>query len=665
LNHDLSERALILAPVGRDARVAAGMLAETGIASTVCADIAGLVAELDQGAGLALVTEEALLTSDLRPLRQWIGRQPPWSDFGFVLLTRRGGGLERNPAAARYLEMLGNVAFLERPFHPTTLVSIVQATVRGRRRQYEARARLEELRQSENRYRRIVDGAEDFAIVSLDENGIVTSWNTGAARITEYAEGEAVGRAGDFIFTPHDRAAGVPEGERRYAREHGRAVDERWHLKKSGERFWGAGVLIPLDIEQGGYLKVFRDGTAEHEADLAIRRLNESLEERVQARTAELEQAQEALRHSQKMEAIGTLTGGVAHDFNNLLTPIVGSLDMLQRRIGSERESRLIAGALQSAERAQVLVHRLLAFARRQPLQARSVDLAGLVRGMADLVDSTSGPRVNVGLAIPTDLPPVHIDPHQFEMAILNLAVNARDAMPGGGTLTISASAETIVAGENPELCPGSYIHVRVADTGQGMDEATLARAIEPFFSTKGIGQGTGLGLSMVHGLAAQLGGAMAISSKLGEGTRIDMWLPVSADEVAVEGGPVEHPSEDHAGTVLLVDDEPLIRMSTADMLEDLGYTVREAGSGEAALETIAAGLRPDLLITDHLMPGMTGTELAARVREALPLTPILLISGYADADGIAPGMPRLTKPFRERDLIQMVTDLVGAGTGA
>lgn len=534
MNQSLSERALVLAPHGRDAAVAAGMLNETDITTTVCVDIRSLIAELAHGAGFAVVTEEGLISTDIRTLKGWIDAQPEWSDFPFVLLTQRGGGLERNPAAARYLETLGNVTFLERPFHPTTLVSLAQAALRGRRRQYEARARLETLRESEA-----------------------------------------------------------------------------------------------------------------------------SLEERVLARTAELQEAQEALRQSQKMEAMGALTGGVAHDFNNLLTPIIGSLDLLQRRVSGEKEHRLIDAALQSAERAKTLVQRLLAFARRQPLQAKSVDLADLVQGMSDLMVSTSGPRVTINLAIPPNLPPVHTDPHQLEMAILNLAVNARDAMPDGGTLSVMAKEDTIALQDG--LQPGRYIHLQVADTGTGMDEATLTRAIEPFFSTKGVGQGTGLGLSMVHGLAAQLGGALKISSEVGVGTSIDVWLPVSTQQVVAAEDSAQGSSGNHFGDVLLVDDEVLIRMSTADMLNDMGYSVTEADSAEAALEIIGAGYAPDVLITDHLMPGITGMELARIVQKKLPKTTVLIISGYAEVDGIAPNMPRLSKPFRETDLARVLGDLTSS----
>ncbi|WP_338501506.1 GAF domain-containing protein [Sphingomonas kaistensis] len=378
------------------------------------------------------------------------------------------------------------------------------------------------------------------------------------------------------------------------------------------------------------------------------------------ARDAELEAAQEALRQSQKMEAMGQLTGGVAHDFNNLLTPIVGSLDMLQRKgLGNEREQRLIAGAVQSADRAKTLVQRLLAFARRQPLQAVSVNLAPLVRGMADLIASTTGPQIKVVVDAADDLPPAKVDPNQLEMAILNLSVNARDAMQDGGTLRISVDWQELAARRRGiDLAPGRYLRVSVADTGDGMDAATLKRAVEPFFSTKGVGKGTGLGLSMVHGLASQLGGALAIHSTEGVGTNIELWLPQSVDPLVAAESTTEVAPSTNTGTVLLVDDEDLVRLSTADMLIELGYAVVEASSAEEALDLLHCGLKPDLLVTDHLMPGMTGTELVGLLRDQGMGIATLIVSGYAEAEGVASDLPRLTKPFRRADLAASLASL-------
>ncbi|APX66154.1 hybrid sensor histidine kinase/response regulator [Sphingomonas sp. LK11] len=389
------------------------------------------------------------------------------------------------------------------------------------------------------------------------------------------------------------------------------------------------------------------------------------ISERLKA-AAELEAAQEALRQSQKVEAMGSLTGGVAHDFNNLLTPIIGSLDMLMRRgSGTAREQRLIDGALQSAERAKTLVQRLLAFARRQPLQPTAVDLGQLVDSMADLIESTVGPTITLEVEVADALPPARADANQLEMALLNLAVNARDAMPSGGTLSVKVHRCEVDGQQTTDVPAGDYICLSVGDTGMGMDEETRLRAIEPFFSTKGVGKGTGLGLSMVHGLAAQLGGGLTISSALGHGTAITLWLPLSDVGTAATAPVVPAPARaDGIGTVLLVDDEDLVRMSTADMLADLGYGVVEASSGEQALELVQAGLRPDLLVTDHLMPGMSGAQLARELQDRLAGLRSLIVSGYAEAEGLDVEVGRLTKPFRSEELAASLA-AIGASASA
>ena len=393
------------------------------------------------------------------------------------------------------------------------------------------------------------------------------------------------------------------------------------------------------------------DAVERARAEQSLHALNETLEARVAARTAELQDAQEALRQAQKLEAMGQLTGGVAHDFNNLLTPIFGSLDLLQRRkVGGEREQRLIDGALQSAERARVLVQRLLAFARRQPLQPTAVDVSALVVEMGDLLESITGPQIRILVDAAPNLPAASADRNQLEMAILNLGVNARDAMPEGGALRVSVAAVGPRSRRPEGLKPGPYIRLSIADTGVGMDEATRRRAIEPFFSTKGVGKGTGLGLSMVHGLAAQLGGVLTIASAPGAGTNIELWLP--ATDQAADAVPPETAAPDAgAGLALVVDDEPLVRASTAASLAELGYGVVEAESAEAALAIMDSGVRPDVLVTDHLMPGMSGVELARSVSRRWASCAVLIVSGYAEVEDIAPDLPRLVKPFRHADL--------------
>jgi PAS domain S-box-containing protein len=373
-----------------------------------------------------------------------------------------------------------------------------------------------------------------------------------------------------------------------------------------------------------------------------------------------LAQAQEALLQAKKLEAMGQLTGGVAHDFNNLLTPILGALDMLERRgLGGDREQRLIHGARESAERARTLVHRLLAFARRQPLQSVPVDVGDLVRGMADLVASAVGPTVSVALEVADRLPLAKADRHQLEMAILNLGVNARDAMDGAGRLTISVTAESVQADHPAALAPGPYVRICVSDTGKGMDEATRARAIEPFFSTKGLGKGTGLGLSMAHGLASQLGGALTIDSQPGQGAQIAIWLPRSFEPVTSNAASRHFDADGaYAGIVLLVDDEAYIRDIALEMLTELGFRVHEAISPEAALAAIDAGLEPDILITDHLMPGMSGVELAYAVQARLPEARALIISGFAEVETLDAALPRLAKPFLQSDLAAALAEI-------
>jgi PAS domain S-box-containing protein len=403
-----------------------------------------------------------------------------------------------------------------------------------------------------------------------------------------------------------------------------------------------------LRTQDGGW-KVFSwtAAPAEGEAYVTGRDITAEVE-----RIRDLEVAQEALRQSQKLEALGQLTGGVAHDFNNLLTPIVGSLDLLSRapELG-DRQRRLINAALESSERARVLVQRLLAFARRQPLRLGPVDVAGLIEGMADLIASTSGPQIEVQLDLAPGLPLAEADANQLELALLNLAVNARDAMPDGGTLSIGARAENVGHDHKSGLKPAAYLRLTVADTGCGMDAETLARAIEPFFSTKGLGKGTGLGLSMVHGLASQLNGAMLIDSRPGIGTSVDLYLPVSvaaelpSDSLIGQGNMVEA-----TGSILLVDDDAAARAATREMLAEMGYRIEEATSGKEACEKLEEG-RYDAVLSDHLMPGMTGSDLAMAIRERWPQQAVLIVSGYAELDTISPDLPRLAKPFRRMDL--------------
>ena len=665
----VSERALVLAPLGRDAPIATAMLAAAGIKAAACASLAELLDELDRGAAFVVLTEEAIATADLHPLAAWLDDQEEWSDLPFVLLTSRGGGLERNPAAARHLDLLGNVTFLERPFHPTTLVSIASSALRARRRQYEARARLIDLRESETRFRTLFQ--------SMDEGFCVIRFLDGPhGPLSDYVHVQ--------VNPAYERHTGIPNSAGRRLRE---IVSEpeadAWVEIYRRVLVTGEPVRFERElVETGRYLElaafrvdpesrrevavIFQDVTARQHAEKQLRDLNETLERRVAETVAEREAAAAQLHEAQKIETLGQLTGGVAHDVNNLLTPITGALDLLGRRYGDSdpRAARLIDGALQSAERARLLVSRLLGFARRQALETRAIDVAAIIDGMRDLLASSVGGNVELRILAAKDLPPAMADPNQLELALLNLSVNARDAMPNGGMLTIAAERAVVGPRGLPELKPGAYVRLSVIDTGTGMDKATLARAVEPFYSTKEVGRGTGLGLSMVHGLAAQLGGAFVLTSELGEGTQADLYLPVAdADAEPLRPAATGPVTSVRPLILLLVDDEELVRVGTAEMLREMGHTVHEAAGGAQAIAKLEAGLQVDAVITDYMMPRMNGAELARRVEALARGTPVLVVTGYAGGELNLP-LPQLAKPFRQADLAAALEQLVG-GNGA
>jgi signal transduction histidine kinase len=399
-------------------------------------------------------------------------------------------------------------------------------------------------------------------------------------------------------------------------------------------------------------------------AELA--RANTELEQRVEERTREREEALAQVHEMQKMESLGQLTGGVAHDFNNLLMVILGNLQLLRKRVPDDpRLARLIDGAIKGAERGATLTKRMLAFARRQELKPETVEVMRLIGGMEEMLRRTLGTTIQINIELQSDLPAIRVDPNQLELALLNLTLNACDAMPLGGWLEIAARRMPATGGPQG-LVPGDYVCLAVSDSGTGMDEATVKRATEPFFTTKGAGKGTGLGLSMVHGLAAQSGGAMRIFSNVGAGTSVELWLPTTERAMAEPVGTLTVRSgAARCYRILVVDDDPLIGSATTAMLEDLGHIVIETTSGTRALEMLRSVPMIDLVVTDQAMPGMTGTQLSRLIRQSWPELPIILATGYADLpNGEDPGLPRLSKPYQQEELSAMITQVLGPVRG-
>jgi signal transduction histidine kinase/CheY-like chemotaxis protein len=547
------DRNLILAPRGRDAVVAKGILRDAGIRSIICLDIAELLLEVQKGADIAILTEEVIRDADVRPLAAWVDAQPPWSDFPFVLLTEHGGGVERNPAAARLTNIFGNVTFLERPFHPTTLISVVQTGLRGRARQYECQ------------------------------------------------------------------------------------------------------------------------------------RLNEDLEARVQHRTAELaaanrqllsqieerERVESTLRQMQRLEAVGQLTSGVAHDFNNLLTVVLGNITFLEKGLtaaGVDGKLTQRLGHMRvAAERGAKLTDQLLSFSRRQRLEPMSLDINAAVASMQDLLRSSMGGSVQIEARLGADVWPALVDPTQLELAILNLAINARDAMEVGGTLTIKTGNVHLGAALRPEEpSPGDYVEICVADTGTGMTEEIRSKAFEPFFTTKGVGKGSGLGLSQVLGFAKQSGGGLRLETRIDEGTAIHIYLPrakTKSENISPSRKPMPA-GKSPGATILVVDDDDAVRDIAAALLREMGYSVLEASSGGSALDIIERERKIELILVDFAMPGMNGAELARQVRNIRSTLPILFMTGFADRTAMAGVSDAylVGKPFMDDELANKVRSALAGG---
>jgi PAS domain S-box-containing protein len=499
------------------------------------------------------------------------------------------------------------------------------------------------------RYRLLIDAIDDYAIYMLDPTGHVVSWNAGAKRFKGYEASEILGQHFSRFYTPEDREAGVPAHALATAATEARFEAEGWRVRKDGTRLWAHVVIDPIRDKDGrllGFAKITRDISERRETQL------------------KLQETREQLFQAQKMEAIGQLTGGVAHDFNNLLMAIMSSLELLKKRMPDDPQLlRLLNNAVQGAERGAALTQRMLAFARRQNLSMQAVDLGELVAGMADLIERSLGGQIKLATDLPRDLARAHADSNQLEAAILNLVVNARDALDGEGSITISGREETI-GGRGP-LRAGRYVVLAVSDNGPGMDDATLARAAEPFFTTKGVGKGTGLGLSMVQGQAEQSGGRLVLTSQPGQGTTAEIWLPAAAKNEASAPAPAA-PIPDAATqsprlTILAVDDDALVLLNTVALLEDLGHSVFEAYSASEAY-AIARSEKLDLVITDFSMPGANGAQLASMIHNEQPELPIILATGYAELPaGANSELPRISKPFMQEDLKRTIAAVMAA----
>ncbi len=681
MTSELTERplkALVLAPRGRDASVACSLIEQTGVACVACPTLSAMVDTLDDDVAFLLITEEAIRSADLKPLSVWLANQPPWSDPPFLLVTDHGGGPERNPIASRWLETLGNVSFIERPFHPTTLLSVARAAVKGRRRQYETRRLLSHLRESDRRLRtalqagRLAPWEFDFAT-----SGLAVS-----------DEGKSLlGRPGVQEVGLDDLMRGMAADDRsRVATALGRSV-------ATGEDFaadlrFGRpdGRLLWLDV-RARLVRDFRgvprrfvglasDITTRKSAEAALQGTNEQLEKHVEERTAQLRSAHDALvsqiaererteaqlRQMQKLESIGQLTGGVAHDFNNLLTAVIGNLELLRKRVpASAASDRLIDGAMQGAQRGAALTQRLLAFARHQALDARPVDLVELVRGMDDLLRRSIGPSVTMLQHLPTGLPagPCRRQPG-----------GTRAAQPGGQQPRChaerghgDAGARCRRDGRNARSRRRALRPAHGGRHGLGNGRRDASQGDRAFLFDQGCRQG--------HrawpvddpwaGAAAQRGVASVQHARAGDAGRT-----MAASRRESGGGGVRACRERHAGgqegrDAALRDDDFLISLSTTSLLEDLGHTVITASSGPEALNVLRAGQPIDMMITDYAMPGMTGLQLAEEARALRPDLPILLATGYADLPTKSCfDLPRLNKPYQQMQLAEQIQGLLG-----
>ena len=658
-------KVLIAAPFGRDADSLRALLAGQGYDAQVCADLTRLAEAIDANTGAVLVTEEALGT-DIPTLRDVLDRQATWSDVPFVILAARRTGSTRADEAvrAKLSGIVSNAIVLERPIGSASLTSAIASAMRSRQKQFEMRDRLIELE----------TGREALAASEIELRLVADALPSLICFIDADLRYRFVNRASeDWLYLPPNgivgRAVREVFGEEGFAvRETGmRAAlsGEPFHFSipwphRDGRRREAEIRYLPRKAASGEV-----DGFHVFALDVTERReTEEELEARVTERTTALTteidsraHAEAALRQSQKMEAVGQLTGGIAHDFNNMLTGVIGALDIMKRRIAAGRLGdldRFMDAASASAHRAAGLTARLLAFSRRQSLDSKPIDANALVEGLEDLMRRTIRENIALRIVPAYDVPFAVADANQLESAILNLAINARDAMPDGGQLTVEtgmAELDDAYAATRPDVKPGRYVLVAVSDTGVGIAPELLEKVFDPFFTTKPIGQGTGLGLSMVYGFARQSGGQVRVHSQPGVGTTVTIYLPAGetvADEKKVEAGAIPVGS---GQVVLLVEDDPSVRLLVRDVLEELSYTAIEAKEADGAIPILASGQRIDLMVSDVGLPGMNGRQLAEIARQHRPDLPVLFITGYAENAAIRAGflgtnMAMITKPF-------------------
>lgn len=527
------------------------------------------------------------------------------------------------------------------------LIAFVKVT----RDMTERRLAEQRLMESERRFQRLVQAVVDYAIFQLDPNGFITTWNTGAQRIKGYTAQEAIGKHFSHFYTPEERDAGLPKRALETAAADGRYEAEGWRVRRDGRRFWASVVIDPIRDEGGelvGFAKITRDITERMESQRALR------------------ETQEQLAAAQKMEAIGQLSGGIAHDFNNLLMIVIGNLETALRHArdlpGGGNVQRFVNNAMRGAQRAAALTSRLLAFSRRQPLSPRPLDLNRFLNSAVDFLQRALGERVEVQVVGAAGLWKVEVDPNHLEVALINLAINARDAMPNGGKLTLEAGnvfVDEDYCRRNPEVSPGQFVLLSVSDTGAGMPPEVLRHAFEPFFTTKELGQGTGLGLSQVYGFVKQSGGHIKIYSELDQGTTVKMYLPRLAAFAEEHEQEVQVPKADGqtGETILVVEDDPDVRAFLDEALRDLGYRVIKAADAEQAMKHVRdPHVSIDLLLTDIVMPGKNGRQLATDASQLRPSLPVVFMTGYSrnaviHQGRVDSGVDLIQKPVTQSEL--------------